>query len=73
MQGQAQLLQIIATLRSPRHFAGLLHGWQQQWNQNSDDCDDHQQFNQGETRTSLHSTSLSTVSPTNILTLLRML
>jgi len=47
---QFDLLQVVATLRAAGCFPRLLHGWQQQRNQNRDDCDDHEQFDQRKAR-----------------------
>ena len=46
MQGESQLLQVVATLRPAGRFAGLLDRRQQQGNQHGDDGDHHQQFDQ---------------------------
>jgi hypothetical protein len=51
VQGQADLLQVILALRAARRFAGLLHGRQQQCNQNGDNRNDDQQLNQCESAT----------------------
>ncbi len=49
MQRQHNLLEIVLTLGAGGGFAHLLHGRQQQANENGDDGDDDQQLNQGET------------------------
>ena len=46
VQCDTDLLEVVAALSSPRRLARLLNGRQQQCNQNSDDRDDHQQFDQ---------------------------
>ena len=51
MKSQPNLLEIVFTLASPSRFASLLHGGQQQRNQNRDDRDHDQQFDQRETPT----------------------
>jgi len=48
VQSQTDLLEIVLTLAAASGFARLLHGWQQQSNQNRDDGNHHQQFNQRE-------------------------
>lgn len=35
---ESQLLQVVLALSSPGCLASLLHGWQQQCNQNRNDC-----------------------------------
>ena len=62
---QAQLLEVVGTLDAPGRLAGRLDGGKQQGNQYGDDCDHHQQFDQGETASSgeaVHSTPLFAVS-----------
>jgi len=49
--GDADLLEIVATLRAARGFAGGLHGRQQERDQNRDDRNHNQQFDQSETST----------------------
>ena len=44
--GQADLLEIVAALRSAGRFARRLHRGQKQRDQNADDRDHHQQFDQ---------------------------
>ena len=48
MQGQADLLQIVAALHAVRGFPDLLDGRQQQADQDGDDRDHHQQLNERE-------------------------
>ena len=48
---QPKLLQVVFTLSPPSGLTCLLHGGQQQCNQNGDDRNHHQQFNQSESRT----------------------
>jgi hypothetical protein len=48
---QPQLLQVVPALCAACCFARLLHGGEQQGNQDRDDRDDDQQFNEGESRT----------------------
>ena len=48
VQGQADLLEVVAALAAPRRLAGGLHGRQQQGDQHRDDRDDHQKFDQSE-------------------------
>src|SRR5262249_6518175 len=43
---QPQLLQVVLTLRSPRGFPRLLHGRQQQRDQDRNDGDHHQKFDE---------------------------
>ncbi len=49
VQGQADLLQIIGASRTPRTFAGRLHGRQEQRNENADDGDHHKQLHERKT------------------------
>jgi hypothetical protein len=49
--GDADLLEIVATLRATRGFAGGLHGRQQERDQNRDNRNHNQQFDQSETST----------------------
>ncbi len=42
---QANLLQVVAALHSPRRFARRLHRWQQQGDQNADDGNNNQELN----------------------------
>jgi len=49
MQCQADLLQIVLALRSCRCFPDLLHGRNQQGDEDRDNRDHDQQFDQGET------------------------
>ena len=53
---QAQLLEVVATLRLPGRLAGGLHGGQQQGHQNTDDRNHDQKFNEREPsqRTTAH-------------------
>ncbi len=44
---QPELLQVVLALRPPSGFACLLNSGQQQRNQDCDNCDDHQQLDQG--------------------------
>jgi len=45
---KAKLLQIVLALAATSSFTGLLNGGQQQGDEHRDNCDDHQQFDQGE-------------------------
>jgi len=51
MKPNADLFEIVITLRSPSGFPRLLHGWQEQRHQDSDDGNDHQQFDQSKSAT----------------------
>ena len=51
-QGQAELLELVLSLDTVRGFAHLLHGRQQEANEDGDDRDDHQQFDQRKGSTS---------------------
>jgi len=48
---QAELLQVIPALCTPRGFAGLLDGRQQQGNQDRNDRDHDQEFDQSKSTT----------------------
>ena len=48
MRCQPQLLQVVDALSAAGRLAGGLNRRQEQRNQDGDDCDDDQQFNQGE-------------------------
>jgi hypothetical protein len=50
VQSQADLFEVISALQASGGFAGRLHGWQQQADENTDDGDDDQKFDQGESR-----------------------
>ncbi len=50
MDGQGQLVQIVTALHARRRLADLLHGRQEQANEDGNDGDDHQQFDQREGR-----------------------
>jgi hypothetical protein len=50
------LLEIIAALHTPGCFPSLLHRWQQQGNENTDDCNDDQQFHKREAQPFMHGT-----------------
>jgi hypothetical protein len=47
--GQANLLEMIGTLRPPRRFTGCLNRRQQQGNENPNDGDHHQKFDERKT------------------------
>src|SRR5712664_4838166 len=47
---QADLLEVVDTLRPCSRLANLLHRWHQKRNQNCNDGNHHEQFNQGEPR-----------------------
>jgi hypothetical protein len=47
MSCQDDLLEVVFALRATGSFASLLHGGQQQGNENRDDGDHNQQFDQG--------------------------
>ena len=55
VESLTQLLQMIATLRPTCGFSSLLHGGQQQRNQNRDNGNNDEQFNQGERATASRS------------------
>lgn len=44
MQSQTKLFQIVGTLRSPRSLPRRLHSRQEQGNENTNNCNDDQQF-----------------------------
>lgn len=48
MKCQSELFEVVSTLRAPGCFTGLLNSGEKQRNQNSDNGDDHKQFNQRE-------------------------
>ncbi len=48
VQGEADLLQVVLTLRARGRLAHFLNRGQEQTDQNRDDRDDHQQLDQGE-------------------------
>jgi hypothetical protein len=48
MGGQAQVLEIVFALRTPRCFPCLLNGREKEGDQNGDDCDHDQQLDQRE-------------------------
>ena len=50
MQGQAELLEIIPALKSPRRLADFLNGGQEQADQDGDDRNNDHQLQQGECR-----------------------
>jgi hypothetical protein len=47
VQSQAQLLQVVLTLRSASGFTSLLNSGQQQSDQDRDNCDHNKQLDQG--------------------------
>jgi hypothetical protein len=49
VQGEADLLEIVAARRSPCRLACRLHGWQKQADERADDRDHHQELDQRET------------------------
>ena len=51
VQRQANLFEIVLALRPPRRLTSLLHGRQQQRNQDSNNRDHDEQFDQGEATT----------------------
>ena len=53
VKGQTNLLEIVFALTPTRRFASLLHGRQEQRDQDGDNRDDHEQFNQSETTSTL--------------------
>ena len=53
MQGQRQLLEVVLRLRPGGRLADLLHGGQEQADQDRDDRDHHQQLDQRETAISI--------------------
>jgi hypothetical protein len=46
LHGQAELLEVVDAVGSPRRLTGRLHGRQQQSRQHADDGDDDQQFHE---------------------------
>jgi hypothetical protein len=48
MESDADLLEVVAALRTPRGLAGLLHGGKQQGDQDRDDGDHDQQLDERE-------------------------
>ena len=54
--GQRDLLQVVAALHAGGRLANLLHGRQQQADQDRDDGDDHQQLDQRKRRSLFHPT-----------------
>ena len=54
VQGQPHLLLVVAARHTVGRLAHLLHGRQQQSNQNRDDGDDDQQFDQRKPRAFAH-------------------
>jgi hypothetical protein len=61
VHGQHQLLDVVGTLRSRSGLTNLLHGWQQQADQDGDDGDHHQQLDQREAKP--HTTSYHRKTP----------
>ena len=53
MGRQPNLLEVVLALDPACCFARHLNGGKQQCDQDTDDCDDHEQFNQGESTTDL--------------------
>ena len=49
MHRQTNLFEVIGTLHSPSGFAGCLYGGKQKGDQHSDDGDDDEEFDEGET------------------------
>jgi hypothetical protein len=49
VQGQADLVEVVAALHASRGLADLLHGWQEQPDEDSDDGNYHQQLDQCKT------------------------
>ena len=49
VQSQTNLFEIVGALNAPGGLSGRLHGWEQEGDQDGNDCDDHQQFDQGKT------------------------
>jgi len=47
VEGERQLLEMVATLSPMRSLASRLNGRKQQGDQHANDRDDHQQFHQG--------------------------
>ena len=45
---QCDLLEVVAALSASRRFAGLLHGRQEQGDQDRDDGDHNEEFDEGE-------------------------
>ena len=64
---QAHLFEVVAALRAPRRFPRLLHGRQQQRDQDGDNRDDDQQFDEGEAQSySITDPHRITPAPQNI-------
>jgi hypothetical protein len=51
MQGQAELLEVVFALAAAGRFACLLHGREQERDQDGDDGNDDQKFNQRKSAT----------------------
>ena len=51
LHGQPELLQVVGALHAVGGFANLLHGRQQQSDEDRDDGDDNEQFNESKTAT----------------------
>jgi hypothetical protein len=49
VKSDSELFHVVAAARAASRFAGLLHGWQQQGDQDCDDRNHDQQFDQRET------------------------
>jgi hypothetical protein len=66
MNREADLLQVILALSTSGCLTGLLDSGQKQRQDDSDDGDDDQQFNEGETASSLPGTLLSAVGASHV-------
>jgi hypothetical protein len=54
VQGETELLEVIAALHAAGSLPSALHRWQKQSNQDADNRYDHQQFHQGKSRPAPH-------------------
>jgi hypothetical protein len=59
------LLEVVAALHASGCFASRLYCWQQQTNQNTDDSDNHQKLDQGETFWPVTQTLFHSFNPLN--------
>jgi hypothetical protein len=59
VQGNANLLEIVAAVLPRRRLAHLSGGGNQQRNQDGDDCEHHHEFDPGKRMTSSHNASLN--------------
>jgi len=59
VQRRPHLFQVVQAFGAAGRFASLLYGWKDKSDKNSDDRNDHQQFDQGETVTAIHESECS--------------